>query len=56
MAGPDGGVRALVRGWTDYPNAEPRIDYDNLWMLDLRPDGRATRFTEGWMERTATTA
>ena len=25
--------------------------YDNLWVIRLAPDGRATRFTEWYMER-----
>lgn len=55
-SGPEDGLRAFVRGWTDYPNAEPRVNYDNLWVVDLTPDGRAHRFIDWWMERKATTA
>ncbi|MBM7503990.1 nuclear transport factor 2 family protein [Agromyces aurantiacus] len=38
----------MVQGRTDYPNAKL---YDNLWVIRLAPDGRATRFTEWYMER-----
>jgi uncharacterized protein (TIGR02246 family) len=41
------GDLAFVRGWTTY-NDGP--DYDNLWVIQLAPDGRCSSFTEWWME------
>ena len=38
----------VVEGRTDYP-AEKL--YDNLWVIRLDADGRATRFTEWYMAR-----
>jgi hypothetical protein len=38
---------SLVRGWTDYSDG---TRYSNLWVIRLAPDGRATEFTEWWME------
>ncbi|GGI43563.1 ketosteroid isomerase-like protein [Agromyces flavus] len=38
----------IVQGRTDYP-AEKL--YDNLWVIRLAPDGRASRFTEWYMAR-----
>jgi ketosteroid isomerase-like protein len=38
----------IVEGRTDYP-AEKL--YDNLWIIRLDADGRATHFTEWYMER-----
>ena len=38
----------IVQGRTDYPTEKL---YDNLWVVRLAPDGRATRFTEWYMER-----
>ena len=38
---------AVVRGKTDY--ADDSI-YHNLWVVQLAPDGRASSFTEWWME------
>ncbi len=38
---------AVVRGKTDY--VDDSI-YHNLWVVQLAPDGRATSFTEWWME------
>ncbi|WP_158861666.1 nuclear transport factor 2 family protein [Leifsonia sp. AG29] len=39
---------AIVRGCTDYVG---RKLFDNLWIVQLAEDGRATRFTEWFMER-----
>jgi ketosteroid isomerase-like protein len=36
----------FVRGRTDYPDEER---YSNLWVVRLR-DGRASEFTEWWMQ------
>ncbi|MFD4422539.1 nuclear transport factor 2 family protein [Agromyces sp. NPDC058484] len=38
----------VVRGVTRYPATK---DYDNLWVVRLDADGRATAFTEWYMER-----
>jgi len=45
------GDRAFVRGFTTYtagddPDPGP---FTNLWLIDLAPDGRASRFVEWWM-------
>ncbi|MET0974919.1 MAG: nuclear transport factor 2 family protein [Leifsonia sp.] len=39
--------RAVIQGYTDYHERE---GYHNLWVIDLEPDGRASRFTEWWVE------
>ena len=38
----------IVQGRTDYPADKL---YDNLWVIRLTPDGRASRFTEWYMAR-----
>ena len=38
---------AVVQGETGYPDRR----YSNLWVVRLAPDGRATEFTEWWMEQ-----
>lgn len=38
----------FVRGWTAYHHPPKR--YSNLWVIRFAPDGRATEFTEWWME------
>ena len=38
----------VVQGRTDYPASKL---YDNLWVVRLGSDGRASRFTEWYMER-----
>lgn len=48
IAGMDG-ARAFVEGVTRY--ADGRV-YNNLWIIDLAADGRATSFTEWWMKQT----
>ncbi|WP_127792744.1 nuclear transport factor 2 family protein [Agromyces sp. LHK192] len=39
---------AVVVGRVEYPAEK---DYDSLWVVRLEPDGRASRFTEWYMER-----
>ena len=43
----------FVRGWTDYAATAggPATSCDNLWVIRLDAAGRATEFTEWWMER-----
>lgn len=43
---------AFVQAATDY-SAVGRPVYDNLWVIRFAPDGRATSFTEWYMERRA---
>ena len=38
---------AIVQGETIYPS----IRYSNLWVIRLDGDGRATEFTEWWMDQ-----
>ena len=45
----DDGGRAFVQGRTDY-GGDSR-SYDNLWVIQLTGDGRATEFTEWYMPR-----
>jgi uncharacterized protein (TIGR02246 family) len=45
--------RAVIQGYTDYHDQE---GYHNLWVIDLEPDGRASRFTEWWIEVPADSA
>ena len=42
----DGNI-ACVRGRTSYAKLP---DYSNLWVVRLEDDGRASEFTEWWME------
>jgi hypothetical protein len=42
------GDLGFVRGWTSY-SSDPPHDYDNLWVIQLVPDGRAAEFTEWWI-------
>ena len=42
------GDLAFVRGLTAYRSEG--VDYSNLWVLRLAGDGRASEFTEWWME------
>jgi hypothetical protein len=37
---------AIVEGTTRYPDQT----YSNLWVIQLDPSGRCTRFVEWWME------
>jgi ketosteroid isomerase-like protein len=41
----------IITGRTEYPAEK---DYDNLWVIRLAPDGRATHFTEWYMARPRT--
>jgi hypothetical protein len=50
LLGTDGGL-AFVQGYTHYLGDRP--SYDNLWAIRLEPDGRASEFTEWFMERDA---
>ncbi|WP_332759362.1 nuclear transport factor 2 family protein [Pseudarthrobacter sp.] len=50
LLGADSGL-AFVQGFTDYLGDGP--SYDNLWVIRLEPDGRASEFTEWFMERKA---
>jgi ketosteroid isomerase-like protein len=38
---------AIITGETDYGS----IKYSNLWVIRFAPDGRATEFTEWWMDQ-----
>ncbi|BDZ65256.1 nuclear transport factor 2 family protein [Agromyces mangrovi Wang et al. 2018] len=42
-----GDTRAIIEGRTVYRGSTA---YRNLWVIDLAPDGRATAFTEWWVE------
>lgn len=48
VLGADGGL-AFVQGFTHYLGDRP--SYDNLWVIRLEPDGRASEFTEWFMVR-----
>ena len=47
------GPRAFVQGVTVYraKDDRPARTYDNLWVIDLADDGRASAFTEWYMRR-----
>ncbi len=45
------GDRAFVQAVTDY--VKHGDVYDNLWVIDFAPDGRATSYTEWYMKRKA---
>jgi hypothetical protein len=47
------GARAFVQGVTVYRanDDRPERTYDNLWVLDLTDDGRASAFTEWYIRR-----
>jgi ketosteroid isomerase-like protein len=45
---------AVIEGWTTYAeiDGEPKdLAYANLWVVRFAGDGRATHFTEWWIER-----
>jgi ketosteroid isomerase-like protein len=42
---------AVVQGRTVYTT--PPLDYSNLWILRLAPDGRCREYVEWWVDRTA---
>ena len=44
----DGDV-AIVQGRTVY--TDPPLDYSNLWVLRIGPDGRCREYVEWWLER-----
>ena len=46
----DGEV-AIARCVTAYVKENPPKVYDNLFVIRLAPDGRATEFTDWWIER-----
>jgi ketosteroid isomerase-like protein len=46
----DGDV-AVIRGRTRYP--DEGTDYHNLWVVRLGDDGRATEYTEWWVDAAA---
>jgi ketosteroid isomerase-like protein len=46
----DGEV-AIARCVTTYLTETPPTVYDNLFVIRLRPDGRATEFTDWWIAR-----
>ena len=46
--GRDGSL-AFVEGVTEY---HAGAAYSNLWVIRLEPDGRASEFTEWWMDQT----
>jgi hypothetical protein len=48
LLGVDGG-RAFVQGLTTYRGNSR--SYDNLWIIQLTADGRASSFTEWYMQR-----
>lgn len=52
VLGTDGDL-AMVRGVTRYLPPDPST-YENLWLIRLGPDGRATEFVEYWMEHPKT--
>ena len=41
---------AVVQGVTDYSTSGGKV-YDNLWVIRFADDGRASDFTEWYMER-----
>jgi len=47
------GTRAFVQGVTVYraDGDEPERTYDNLWVIDLADDGRASSYTEWYIRR-----
>lgn len=47
------GRTATVQAVTVYDDGSERKVYDNLWVITLEPDGRASHFTEWYMERRA---
>jgi ketosteroid isomerase-like protein len=46
----DGDV-AVVQGRTRY--TDPPLDYSNVWVLRVEPDGRCREYVEWWIDRTA---
>ena len=42
---------AAIQGVTVYRSAETQAVYDNLWVITFAADGRASHFTEWYVER-----
>jgi hypothetical protein len=40
-----------VRCVTTYPQGPKKGTYDNMWVIDFAPDGRAAEFTDWWIPR-----
>lgn len=40
--------RAVVRGWTTY--TDPPREYSNIFLIEFDDGGRASSFTEWWMQ------
>jgi ketosteroid isomerase-like protein len=49
----DGEV-AIAQCVTTYVTETPPLVYDNLFVIRLAPDGRATEFTDWWIQRKGT--
>lgn len=45
------GDLAVVRCVTTYPDGPKKGTYDNLWVIEFAPDGRAAEFTDWWIPR-----
>jgi hypothetical protein len=45
------GDLAVVRCVTTYPQGPKKGTYDNMWVIDFAPDGRAAEFTDWWIPR-----
>ncbi|MEO8527685.1 MAG: nuclear transport factor 2 family protein [Pseudolysinimonas sp.] len=45
------GDLAVVRCVTTYPDGPKKGVYDNMWVIEFAPDGRAAEFTDWWIER-----
>ena len=43
------GDLAVVRCVTTYPDGPKKGTYDNLWVIEFAPDGRAAEFTDWWI-------
>lgn len=43
----------FVRGWTSYLGEQPH-DYQNLWVIRLAENGKASEYTEWWVRVRAT--
>lgn len=43
---------AVVQGVTAYPDGPKGGTYDNLWVIRLAPDGRASEYTDWFISRT----
>jgi uncharacterized protein (TIGR02246 family) len=45
------GDLAVVRCVTAYPDGPKKGTYDNMWVIEFAPDGRAEEFTDWWIPR-----